>query len=126
MLDRHCKKTFISCNTAQSPRIDTSFNVIEDQDDYAGKGPATGVLTAFSIYPENDFLVLACDYPWLAENEVSHFLNSIPAQSVAAAFYDEQEQSYQPVLAWYSAEAGTILRQSPQTPLKRLLQEVEA
>lgn len=126
MLDKHCLKTLISCNAAQSHQIDASYNIMEDQAIYRGKGPATGVLTAFSIYPKNNFLVIACDYPWLTESEVAHFLNSIPAKSIAGAFYDEQERSYQPVLAWYSAEAGAKLRQSPQTPLKYLLKDLDA
>jgi molybdopterin-guanine dinucleotide biosynthesis protein A len=126
MLQECCIETYISCNSDQSQTIDKQFNIIEDDNDYADKGPATGLLTAFSKHPQKDFLVVACDYPLLTEAEIKHFLDNIPARSTAAAFYDEQEQCYQSVIAWYSAEAGTLLMQTPQLPLKRLLENLNA
>jgi molybdenum cofactor guanylyltransferase len=129
MLQKFCSETFISCNADQSTVIDRNFKTLEDIDSYANKGPATGVLTAFSAYPDKDFLVIACDYPLLAENDISHFLESFPANSVAAAFYDDYEQCYHPVIAWYSSEAGALLMQSSQNAhfsLKSLLQSTNA
>jgi molybdenum cofactor guanylyltransferase len=126
MLQQCCIETYISCNAEQLQKIDEQFNTIEDDNDYADKGPATGLLTAFSKHPQKDFLVIACDYPLLTEEEIKHFLDNIPARSTAAAFYDAQEECYQSVTAWYSAEAGSLLMQSPQLPLKRLLENLNA
>ena len=129
ILEQVCTGTFISCNAEQSPVIDKKFKTLVDLEVYAHKGPATGVLTAFSMYPLKDFLVIGCDYPFLSEAEIRHFLSNIPAGSVAAAFYDEHDQCYQPVVAWYSSEAGSLLMklaENEQYTLKRLLESVNA
>jgi molybdenum cofactor guanylyltransferase len=125
MLQQYCEETFISCNTAQLPLIDRQYQSIVDTDPFSLRGPATGVLTAFSKYQNKSFLVIGCDYPLLSDAEIRNFLNSIPIASVAAAFYDDAEQCYQPVLAWYSSTAGTLLSES-QFSLKRLLEKTQA
>jgi molybdopterin-guanine dinucleotide biosynthesis protein A len=125
MLQQFCTETFISCNANQSHLININFKIVEDQKVHENKGPATGVLTAFSTYPEKNFLVIGCDYPFLTAEEIRHFLASIPRASVAAAFYNHQEQCYQPVIAWYSSEAGAVLKKS-QVSLKQLLHDINA
>ena len=129
MLQQFCEETFISCNADQSGSIDKEFKTVEDIDAFADKGPATGVLSAFSTHPQKDLLIIACDYPLLTQDEIRNFLENIPPGSIAAAFYDEQAQSYQPVLAWYSCEAGTHLMKSSENEefsLKRFLESVNA
>ena len=129
MLQQFCEETFISCNADQSGSIDKEFKTVEDIDAFADKGPATGVLSAFSTHPQKDLLIIACDYPLLTQDEIRNFLENIPPGSIAAAFYDEQTQSYQPVLAWYSCEAGLHLMKSSeneQFSLKRFLESVNA
>ena len=109
MAKEFCTEAFISCNTKQSPLIDNDYRTIADVEMYAHKGPATGVLSAFNNHPANDFLVIGCDYPLLIEEELRHFIENIPAESVAAAFYDASNERYVPVLAWYSSEGGSLL-----------------
>jgi molybdenum cofactor guanylyltransferase len=129
MLQQFCAETIISCNAEQSPLIDKKFKTLEDLEVYADRGPATGVLTAFSAFPQKDLLVIACDYPLLSETELRNFLQSIPPNSMAASFYNDHEQCYQPVLAWYSSASGAELLKSAediQLSLKQLLQYVDA
>jgi len=125
MLQQFCTECFISCNANQSNLINKNFRILEDHKAHENKGPATGVLTAFLAYPEKNFLVIGCDYPLLTSTEIRRFLASIPPASVAAAFYDHQEECYQPVIAWYSSEAGAVLMKS-QVSLKQLLQNTNA
>jgi molybdopterin-guanine dinucleotide biosynthesis protein A len=126
MLQQFCAATFLSCNAAQSHKIDRHYRTLEDAPPFLDKGPATGLLTAFTAFPQNDFLVIGCDYPLLTEHEITHFLDNIPLASVAAAFYDEPGQGYQPVMAWYSSAAGDLLLKKPNASLKELLQMVQA
>lgn len=111
LLSNFCSKVFISCNAEQSPDIDPNYEKLTDLPGYAGVGPAAGVCTAFHSYPGRSFLVIGCDYPFLTAEEVRRFLTSIRPGALAAAFYDEAAQCYQPVLAWYSVEAGSLLRE---------------
>ena len=126
MLQQFCKETFISCNAEQSSRIESAYRIIRDDWSFANRGPATGVLTAFSINPQKDLLVIACDYPLLYAAEIDHFIKNIPGKSIAAAFYNAHEECYVPVLAWYSAAAGSMLLQSPQLSLQQLLKHLDA
>jgi molybdenum cofactor guanylyltransferase len=129
MLQQFCIETLISCNIEQSRLIDKHFKIVEDSEVYIDRGPATGVLTAFNAFPRNDFLVIGCDYPLLSETEIRNFVESIPANSMAASFYDRHEQCYQPVLAWYSSAAGSVLLKSTKDArfsLKHLLHDVNA
>jgi molybdopterin-guanine dinucleotide biosynthesis protein A len=129
ILKQFCTGTFISCNAEQYSLIEKEYNTLEDISRYENKGPATGVLTAFNKYPDKDFLVTGCDYPLLTEEEIRYFLASIPGDAVAAAFYDEQNSIYQPVVAWYSSKSGTFLIQSSEnkkSSLQQLLENVNA
>jgi molybdopterin-guanine dinucleotide biosynthesis protein A len=126
MLQECCIETFISCNAKQTHLVNQNLETLADEETFANNGPATGVLTAFNTYPGRNFLVIACDYPLLTLTEIKHFVESIPAPSIAAAFYDEGEQCYHPVIAWYSAQAGSLLMKSPQLSLRQLLQHVNA
>jgi molybdopterin-guanine dinucleotide biosynthesis protein A len=58
MLQQICAVTFISCNADQIRVIEKKYKTLEDLEVYANKGPATGVLTAFSSYPLKDFLII--------------------------------------------------------------------
>ncbi len=109
LLSKFCSKVFISCNALQAAVIDPAYEKLEDLPAFAGGGPATGVCTAFSSHPRRPLLVVGCDYPFLTEKEIRHFLASTDPDAPAAAFYDAVAQCYQPVLAWYSAAAGELL-----------------
>ncbi len=111
LLLNFCSKVFVSCNAQQAATLDPAYEKLEDLPVYAGTGPAAGVRTAFSNYPGRNFLVIGCDYPFLTEKEIRRFLANIRPDALATAFFDEREQCYQPVLAWYSAEAGSQLLQ---------------
>ncbi|MBL7698044.1 MAG: NTP transferase domain-containing protein [Chitinophagaceae bacterium] len=124
MLEKFCADVFISCTARQSFLIDAAYKTLPDLDAYAHRGPAAGVLTAFSKYPSNNFLVIGCDYPFLAHTEINGFLKNVPRNALAAAFFDEHSQCYQPILAWYSSEAGVLLQKSGS--LKELLEDVNA
>lgn len=129
LLQPFCNTVAISCNSMQTLLIDQSYNTLEDLPAYADAGPATGLLTAFESLPENDFLVIGCDYPFLTQQEISLFLKNIPANAKAASFYDEQDQRYQPVLAWYSSTLAPALFETFQeqnASLQQFLKMVNA
>ncbi|MEP7257523.1 MAG: molybdenum cofactor guanylyltransferase [Flavitalea sp.] len=129
ILQHFCNETFISCNPSQTAFIDKKYKTIEDLTKYNDAGPVTGVLTAFSHFPQQPILVIGCDYPFLSETEISHFLLNISAGAMASAFYDDQNQCYQPVLAWYSAAAAPLILdmfQKKQRSLQQFLKMANA
>jgi molybdopterin-guanine dinucleotide biosynthesis protein A len=83
---------------------------LPDLPKYSNSGPIAGLLTAYHTFPDNDFLIIGCDYPLLQKNDLVLFLAAIQEESIAAAFYNKHEK-YEPMLAWYSASAAQKLNE---------------
>ncbi|WP_221390698.1 molybdenum cofactor guanylyltransferase [Dyadobacter sp. NIV53] len=109
-----CSKAFISCKQIQLKTVSKEYNVLQDLAKFENIGPMAGLLTAFTSYPDHDFLVVGCDYPFVNEQVLKNFLEQIKGDSIAAAFYNEHGK-YEPLLAWYSKEAGLILKKQFDT-----------
>lgn len=110
MLTTLCDETFISCNRDQAKTIDRRYKIIADAPAYAGNGPMSGLLTAFNLYSGADWLIAGCDYPYLTRNALNGFIKSIDTKKTAAAFYDNRENVYEPMLAWYSYPASDEIK----------------
>jgi len=104
-----CFKAFISCNDKQTALISKDYNVLPDHPAYQNSGPIASVLTAFATHPNASFLVVGCDYPFIEKNDLMVFLESIQEDSLAAAFYND-DNKFEPLLAWYSRNAGLSLQ----------------
>lgn len=123
MLLKFCTEVFVSCNDRQITLINDDVNKIADDIKYKNTGPAGGLLTAFSIHPDKNFLVLACDYPFFTSGELSAFIHSLEKETFAASFYNEKAGLYEPLLAYYSAAAGKqLLHSYQQYSMQKFLQ----
>ncbi|MEO6488294.1 MAG: NTP transferase domain-containing protein [Ferruginibacter sp.] len=100
MLRPVCEKVFISCNASQSSDIPAEYEPLVDISSCFNIGPMAAIVTACIHYPENDFLVIGCDYPFLAEDELYSFVSS-NEQNIPAAFYNDLEDLYEPLLGYY-------------------------
>jgi molybdopterin-guanine dinucleotide biosynthesis protein A len=104
LLNKLFDRTFLSCRPSQT-NLSDGYPTLADLPLYESKGPMAGLLTAFSHFPNGNFLVLGCDYPFLTEKELTAFCKSIHWDSIATAFYNEEYGVYEPLLAWYSNRA---------------------
>ena len=111
MLQALCEKVFISCNATQVEGMDPSFHIIPDLTEYAQCGPISGLLSAFSMFPGKDLLVTGCDYPFISYEEMERFYASVMPGVLAAAFYDERSQHYEPLLGFYAAASAPLLKE---------------
>lgn len=119
----------MSCNVIQASNIDTGYEIIVDNNAYAGNGPISGLLSAFQRFPQQDFVVIGCDYPYLDTNELAAFLKAIPKVCDTAAFYNVDSALYEPVLGFYSHRSGSLLKQyfkEGKTSLQQYLQTYNA
>jgi molybdopterin-guanine dinucleotide biosynthesis protein A len=107
--DPVCYRALISCNSKQTALISKNYNVLTDLPEYQNTGPLASLLTAFTKHPDTNFLVIGCDYPFIGKDDLMDFLKSIQENSFAAAFYNDEDK-YEPLLAWYSQSAGTLLK----------------
>ena len=99
MLEIFCEKVYISCNRKQASRISNAGSLLVDLPEFSNIGPMAALLTANSFFPENDFLVLACDYPFIDVEDLQSLLQTIDDNSFAAAFYHDKHSVYEPLIA---------------------------
>ena len=99
MLRTFCEKVFISCNEEQAT-IEDGYNILTDHPAYKNIGPMAALLTAFTQF-KKDILLIGCDYPFLTTTDLEHFLPYCKEENFAVSFYNEQEDLYEPLLAWY-------------------------
>ncbi|TLU99272.1 molybdenum cofactor guanylyltransferase [Dyadobacter luticola] len=128
MLKHLSESVAISCNISQFQCEDIGYQKLYDLSEYSAHGPVSAVLTAFKHFPENDLLLVGCDYPLLAAKDLRDFLSAIEKDSLAAAFYN-QHGKYEPVLAWYSRHVRPALEtfcQSGEHSLQYFLNKINA
>lgn len=129
MLEKICKQVFISCNQEQAAGISNGFNTLTDLPAYSGCGPLSALITAYNAFPRHHFLLIGCDYPYLHAREMERFITFVSAENSPAAFYNASENLYEPLLAYYPAQAGnrlTEMYRSNQWSLQQYLQDSQA
>ena len=100
MLHSLCETVLISCNEEQSGSIEQGYDFLTDHPAYNDMGPMAALLTAFTRFPRKNILFTGCDYPFLTIVDLRHFSTHCKGEA-AVSFYNEQENIYEPLLAWY-------------------------
>ena len=109
MTEPLCGSVFISCNAAQAPEIAPDYNYIVDDENYANAGPIAALLTAFDKFPNNSFLVIGGDYPFLKNEDLVHLVSNRNENDVAVSFFDEATGFYEPLIAVYENKIADLL-----------------
>lgn len=124
MLLPFCEKVFISCNAEQTGTIETGYNFITDDPAFENIGPMAVLLSAFAKFPQKHLLVIGCDYPFLTAGELEQF--SPNCKDTPVSFYNEAENIYEPLLAWYPSSSCKKLKdmhKAGQFSLQHFLKE---
>ena len=103
MLQQFCGEVFISCNEEQAEYINQEYSFITDDEAYENIGPAAALLSAVKKYPGRNWLVVACDYPFVNAENIERFTRTLKEKTEVAAFYNPPKKVYEPLLAYYSA-----------------------
>ena len=104
MLESICDEVLISCNSKQAEFIDPCYPTLSDQSSFEGIGPMAALLSAYRLYPGADILLIGCDYPFLASEELKRFVIGLH-RSEPEAFYNSICSIYEPLLAYYPGPA---------------------
>ena len=99
MLLPFCENVFISCNAQQANSITKSYDFLKDDPTYIDIGPMAAILSAFALHPQNNLLLIGCDYPFLTAAALDGF--AAICKQGPAAFFNEEAGIYEPLLAWY-------------------------
>lgn len=127
MLLPFCEKVFIACNAEQVNNIDAGYDFIEDAPLYSDIGPMAALLTAFTLHPKKNLLLIGCDYPFLTTAELDIF--SMLCKDIPASFYNKEAVIYESMLAWYPFTCFDELKcmfDAKQFSLQQLLRKNDA
>ncbi len=103
MLDEVVDKTFMSCRPEQAPEFHGNFNTIPDS--ISGLGPYGAILSAFREFPNDAWLVVACDLPLLQKNTIMELKEGRNPSKIATAFYNETTKFPDPLLTIWEPKA---------------------
>lgn len=82
-LARHCERVFVSIRAdQQDDPVRRGRPVIVDVHD--GAGPIAGIAAAQAAHPDNAWLVLACDLPFVDDAAISHLISRRDGRLVVA------------------------------------------
>lgn len=107
LLSIFCEKVFISCNKSQLPEIDPKYHPISDR--LGSSTPLNGILSAFSVHPEQSWLTVACDMPFVDQDILHHLVTHRDRARLATCFYNPEIQAPEPLLTIWEATAYPLL-----------------
>ena len=103
LLSLFCSKVYLSKRADQKPYKNFAF--INDSQEFSGQGPIAGILSAMKEYPQADWLVLACDLPFITEQTLQTLLDHRDPQKQATAFINSQDALPEPLCAIWEGHA---------------------
>lgn len=108
LLSRHVDKVFVSVRPAQitDPARAQKPLIV---DSVAGEGPIVGIRSALAAHPQNAWLVLACDLPFLSDAALTQLLEQRDPTVVATAFTSTYDGLPEPLCAVWEPAAGAAL-----------------
>ena len=117
-------EVYLSCRADQQPAFSDHIPVITDS--IAGAGPAAGLLSAHTAFPDTAWLVLACDLPLISLQSLSFLVHARQPEKDATAFLSPFNNSPEPLIAIWEPTGLQLLKRSVEAgkscPRKALLQ----
>lgn len=110
LLMRYCDKVFISNRKDQAHLSGhEGFPQVHDHEGYADIGPLGGILSAMQEYPQADWLVLACDLPFVNDKTIEKLIQKRNRRKIMTAYISTHDGLPEPLCAIYQAKARTRL-----------------
>lgn len=79
-------------------------------DRYEDLGPIAGILSAMDVWPDADWLVVACDLPNLGADTLCYLIENRAADAPFTAFRSSHDGLPEPLCAIYPAASAPLLR----------------
>lgn len=107
LLQPLCEDVYISCNEEQAAEIGDSYPTITDATTYRNIGPMAALLSAYRHFPNDSFLLVGCDYPYVRQGDIRKLVREYNGRTTV--FYNEDENLYEPLLGIYAPEIKDIV-----------------
>lgn len=109
LLNRYCSKVYLSKRSNQKPY--KRMMCIDDDAQFADTGPLGGILSAMKKHPDESWVVMACDLPFVDHKALKALLAARDPQKLATAFISSRDHLPEPLCAiWEGKGYGAILR----------------
>lgn len=106
-----CEQVFLSNRKEQiNDKGHKGFQQLHDKEPFYNIGPLGGIMTAMNMYPHVDWLVLACDLPFVNHYVISHLIRFRNPKKLATAYLSAHDGSPEPLCAIYERHAAETLR----------------
>lgn len=100
LLSAHCVSVYIGCREEQLVNLPETYLPICDLPPFAGNGPIGSILSAWTVFPDVDWLVAGCDYPFFHQSAIGQLL-SASADESWSGFVNASTGSPEPLLGIY-------------------------
>ena len=108
LLKKFCPKVFLSKRIDQETYKD--FDSINDKVEFHNHGPLGGILSAMKEYPEDDWLIVACDLPFITEETIQNLVDQRNPECLATAYISTSDGLPEPLCSiWEGHGYGSIL-----------------
>jgi len=127
MLKKICSDVFLSLNKNQIEK--GNYQIIIDDKKYENIGPMSALLSAFERYPNADFLVIGCDYPFIKTSELQELIYQGINENYGISFFNPESQFREPLLGIYKAQCCNNLKEqylNGNYSLNQFLESVKA
>ena len=127
MLTSFCENVFLSNRKGQAEEEgQKGYPQIHDKEPFLEVGPMGGILSAMAEYPEADWLVLACDLPFVSSGVLEYLLKHRNHGKKATAFVSRHDHLPEPLCAVYERHCRDFLlayfQQGKHCPRQFLIQ----
>ena len=117
-----CDQVYISCRKDQAFDLEPNYELLKDT--FSDIGPLGGVLSAFKSRPNQAWLVVACDMPFLDADCFEFLIKSRDAGKIATAYQNPNDNLPEPLIAIWEPKSYPILADSlasGNTSLRKIL-----
>lgn len=103
MLDTFTENTFMSCRPEQVSEFGEQFKTLPDS--ISGLGPFGAIISAFREFPNNAWIVIACDIPLIDQQTIMQLIQDRNPSKVATAFYNGETKFPDPLVTIWEPKA---------------------
>lgn len=107
LLRPHCEEVFVSKRLDQGKSDDSNFPYLYDT--FIGLGPYGAILSAFREYPNQAWLTVACDLPFMDRDAIQYLVENRNPNKLATCFYNEETQFPEPLVTIWEPKAYPVL-----------------
>jgi len=108
LLDGHLGRVFVSTAAHQAgDPLRQNFAQIVDR--YTDIGPVAGIMSALEEYPQNAWLVMACDLPNVDDQTIAYLLQHVSTEHAVTAFRSVNDGLPEPLCAIYRPAAYELI-----------------